>query len=203
METAAIGFIGVRVRNVNKLTVRQFQQPINQDLAVILDLYCPKGEKIEGEMIEKTISLAATLVVEQCRQQGSTQLSISSASAGGFSLHGMASPVFRREAMERLAVVEKDTNDILPAALGEVLTRAAANARIVLISLVERDLADTKQFKELWQRTDVRRSIGDILRIQAGTQSFSELFQIGQTDSVPSQSNSPIDTTVQSPSGQA
>lgn len=165
-----------------KLTVRQFQQPINQDLVVVLDLYRPKHHKIDQDEVEKAISLAATLVVEQTKQ-GATQMSVASASAGCFTMHGMASPVFRREVMECMAKIEADSRDALPSVLAEVLPRATNNARIVLISLLDRDLNDTETFEELWKRTDARRAISDVVKIRVGTKQFNELFSLDGPDS--------------------
>ena len=167
-----------------KPTVRQFEQRTNQDLVVILDLYQPKNRSFSANTVEMAISFAATLVVEQCKQS-STQMTVASASEQGFIQQGMSSPVFRNEVMERLATIEADNRDTLPDVLADVLSRATTNAKIVLISTTPRDLRDTEVFEELWKRNDVRRSISDIVTVQAGTD-LKELFQLdlpGENDS--------------------
>jgi len=159
-----------------KLTVRQFEQRTNQDLVVILDLYQPPDGPISSETVELAISFAATLVVEQCKLS-STQMSVAIASEQGFVLQGLSSPVFRNEVMERMATIDASVHDTLPEVLADVLTRATSNAKIVLISTTPRDLRDTEVFEVLWKRTDVRRSIGDIVKVEAGT-GLNELFQL-------------------------
>ena len=64
----------------------------------------------ERAQIESAISFAATLIVEHCKQ-GATHVSAASASHEGFELSGTSSAVFRRELMERLAMVEPTTED--------------------------------------------------------------------------------------------
>lgn len=161
-----------------KLTVRQFQQPISQDLVVILDLYLPRESDVNPQDVEGAISFAATLVAEQ-RKHGSTQMSVASASKESFALHGNSSPVFYREVMERLALVEADDDDRLPELLADVLPRATPNSRIVLISLVPRELEHTDKFRALWGRNEARRSLSDVIRVQAGTPEFGQLFHMG------------------------
>ena len=164
----------------SKLTVRQFQQRINQDLVVVLDLYQPKGRAVSSDLAEKAISFAATLVVEQARQ-GSTQMAVACAGTLGFVLRGMSSPVFRREVMERMATIDVTERDGLADVLAEVLPRTSSNAKIVLVTTTTRSLQDGDPFEELWKRTDVRRSIGDIVQVSVDSTQFQELFQLEDT----------------------
>lgn len=166
-----------------KPTVRQFEQRTNQDLVVILDLYQPNADSISSAKVEMAISFAATLVMEQSKQS-STQMTVASASEQGFVLQGLSSPVFRNEVMERMATIEAYNRDTLPDVLADVLTRATSNAKIVLVSTTSRDLRDTVVFEELWKRTDVRRSVGDIVTVEAGPD-LEELFRLDTPGSKP------------------
>lgn len=190
----------------SKLTVRQFEQRVNQDLVVILDLYNPankpptstpvhgdsndRGTKDRGsqrdylstmnrEEIESAVSFAATLVVQHCRQ-GAAHVVVASASRARFKLHGLASPVFRAELMERLAVVEPSQDDLLPSTLSEVLPLAAPSAKIVLVSTRDRDLNDTQAFESVWKNTRIRRSLSDIVKVNTATAEFADWFQSEQ-----------------------
>ena len=158
-----------------KLMVRQFQQPVNQDMVVVLDLYHPSNRPVAPDHVEQAISFAATLIAEQGRL-AATQMSVASASAGCFTLHGLTSPVFQREVMERMAVIDADTRDRLPAILAEVLPRVTSRARIVLISLTPRDLQDARLFEELWKRTEAKQAIGNLIQFQIGTPELEDVF---------------------------
>ena len=144
----------------DKLTVRQFEQRVNQDLVVILDLWCPE-QKPNRQHVEAAISFAATLIVEHCKQ-GATHVVFASASRNQFDRSGMASPVFRQELMERLAMVEVAGDDPLPNVLADVLPLASSNAKVVLVSTRNRDLNDTDAFEAVWKNTSIRRGLGDL-----------------------------------------
>jgi len=159
----------------NKLTVRQFEQRVNQDLVVILDLWSPDPQP-DRQHVEEAISFAATLMVEHCKQ-GATHVVFASASRNPFDLSGMASPVFRQELMERLAMVEVAGDDPLPKVLAEVLPLASSNAKIVLVSTRERDLNDTNVFAEVLKNTAIRQGLGEIVRVDSSADEFAEWFQ--------------------------
>ncbi len=173
----------------NKLTVRQFEQRVNQDLVVVLDLWCPqandaargeearKARQAAEERVESAISFAATLIVEHCKQ-GATHVVFASASKKAFDLHGLSSPVFRRELMEKLAMVDACSEDRLPEVLSEVLPLATSNAKIVLVSTQPRDLHDTDAFSQVWNDTNLRRGLSDIVHVDTTSADFHEWFQV-------------------------
>lgn len=177
----------------NKLTVRQFEQRVNEDLVVILDLWepealakrmatktVPNSHQQAIERVEAAISFAATLIVEHCRQ-GATHVVFASASRSGFELHGLASPVFRQELMEKLAMVSACADDQLATMMADVLPLASANSKIVLVSTSARDLSSNK-FDALTQATTsdgtaFRRGLSDIVQVNSGSQEFHEWFR--------------------------
>lgn len=170
----------------NKLTVRQFEQRMNQDLVIILDLWQPQRSKTPNREIELAISFAATLVVDQT-SKGSSHLLVASASESGFVLQGTSSPVLRQELMERFATLEPSTSDTLPEVIAAALPKAAANSKVILVSPHDRDLRDTELFESIWKRTDIRRSIIDIVKVNTASAEFAELFHLdesGQKSSV-------------------
>lgn len=171
----------------NKLVVRQYEQRVTQDLAVVLDLYRPDASK-QGQTrdqardhVESAISFAATLIVEHCKQ-GSTYVVAASASLEGFELSGTSSPVFRQELMERLAMVEPSADDRLPQTLIDTLPKAASNAKIVVVSTSERDFNDTKVFESVWKNTAIRRSLSDIVQVNVASDEFSDWFRLDRDD---------------------
>ena len=54
-----------------KFVVRQFEQPHNRDVAILLDLWLPENPSTPGdENVELAISFAATVLTDLCRQGG-------------------------------------------------------------------------------------------------------------------------------------
>ena len=163
----------------NKLTVRQFEQRINQDLVVILDLWQSEEVATPDPNIESAVSFAATLLFEYGRH-GSTHMLIASASSQPFELQGTSSPVFRQEMMERLAMVEATKKDSLPEVLANVLPKASSSAKIVLVSPGERDLNDTERFEQVWKKTEIRRSLSEIVKVNTSSAEFESWFRVAE-----------------------
>lgn len=176
----------------NKLTVRQFEQRINQDLVVVLDLYRAEKVAVSDPSIESAVSFAATLLFEYGRH-GSTHMLIASASKQPFELQGTSSPVFRQEMMERLAMVDATKNDSLPEVLANVLPKASSSAKIVLVSPGERDFNDTEKFEAVWKKTDIRRSLNEIVKVNTSSAEFESWFRAAEV-----QKERPVETTVAS-----
>ncbi len=160
----------------NKLTVRQYEQRINQDLVVILDLFQPSSGDGRDD-IELAVSFAATLVMDYGRH-GSTHLTVTSASEASFLLEGTSSPVLRHELMERLSMVEPTTKDSLPEVMARALSRSSTQARVVLVSTRDVDLNDTDAFDVVWKRTDIRRSLSDVVKVNTSDPKFDSWFSM-------------------------
>ena len=86
--------------------VRQFEQPRNRDVAVLVDLWQPErpGPR-QPENVERAVSFAATLVAELCRKGGSDVYLVMADPVLRLS-GGPASAALLQEMMERLALVE-------------------------------------------------------------------------------------------------
>ena len=164
----------------NKLTVKQFEKRINQDVVVVLDLWKAELVKSPDPDVESAISFAATLLFEYGKH-GSTPMLIASASRQAFELQGTSSPVFKQELMERLAMVEPSMEDTLPEVLPSVLPKVSSNARIVLVSPGPRDLQDTTTFAKIWNRTDLRRSLSEIVKVDTSSPDFASWFRTKST----------------------
>lgn len=165
----------------NKLTVRQFEKRINQNLVVILDLWQSRDVSSPNKAVETAISFAATLLFEYGKH-GSTHMVIASVSSPSFELQGTSSPVLRQELMERLAVVESTSTDTLSEVLISVLPKATSNTKVVLVSPTERDLNDTDAFESVWKRTDVRRSLSEIVKVNTSAPEVADWFRLEPRD---------------------
>lgn len=168
----------------NKLTVRQFEQRINQDLVVVLDLWQPVRTTVPNERLEQAISFVATLVVDYGRQ-GSTHLVVTTSSDSPFAMEGVSSPVFRNELMERLAIVEPTVVDTLPTVLAEALSKASPKSKVVLVTSRDIDLHDTEAFDVVWKRPDIRRTLSDVVVVNTEGAHFEEWFRLEEPSTTP------------------
>ena len=86
--------------------VRQFEERRSRDLAVLVDLWQPPSRpRNKLEHVETAVSFVATLIAEACRQAG-RRLFLSLAAATFLERSGPASPLFFRQQMDELALVE-------------------------------------------------------------------------------------------------
>jgi len=88
-----------------ELVVRQFEQPGERQLAVLLDLWEPKEPQADhSQRVELAVSFAATLVADLCRRRGLALLAI--AAAQPVCLAGRAAGGFAHEALVSLALAQ-------------------------------------------------------------------------------------------------
>lgn len=87
--------------------VRQFEQPGQQDLAVLLDLWSPIA-RVDSPDVEQAIRFVASLATEICRRR-SGELVVSASGENGFYTSGAATPKLAETLLEKLALVEAST----------------------------------------------------------------------------------------------
>jgi uncharacterized protein (DUF58 family) len=116
------------------LVVRQFEQRLSQNLALLVDLWQPDDPSdADLERVETAVSFVATLIAEACRRPGA-RLMLEMAAAEWLNRAGPASPLFFREQMDALALVSAHNKAEFPAALGHALARVPASTPTLLIS---------------------------------------------------------------------
>ncbi len=114
--------------------VRQFEERRSRDLALLVDLWQPAEPRDEHlENIETTVSFVATLIGEACRQPG-RRLYLGMAAATFLERSGPASPLFFRQQMDDLALVEPHHDARLPAALAHMLAHVPPEIPTLLVS---------------------------------------------------------------------
>jgi len=88
-----------------ELVVRQFEQPGERPLALLVDLWAPEHARPELlQRVELAVSFAATLVADSCRRRSPALLTI--AAAQNICLAGRGAGPFLRHAFEALALAE-------------------------------------------------------------------------------------------------
>ncbi len=165
-----------------KLVVRQFEQPRNREIAVLVDLWQPQRPAPEDlENVELAVSFAATVLADLCRKGGSDLLLATTGTQPEL-ISGPASAALLQDMMQRLATVEASSEDRL-AELLEKARRARGKtehgSEIVLVSTRPIEPTDTASLASL--RADpVRRTFHKTRRIRyvdVSNHQLAEYFQ--------------------------
>ncbi|MCU0872103.1 MAG: DUF58 domain-containing protein [Pirellulaceae bacterium] len=124
-----------------ELVVRQFEQPGERQVAVLLDLWAPEQPRADhARRIEWAVSFAATLVADSSRRRSPALLAI--AAAQPVCLAGLASRPFARQAFVALALAEPCAAAPLSSLRDEALGRLGPEVELIVISTREDAVAE-------------------------------------------------------------
>jgi uncharacterized protein (DUF58 family) len=116
------------------LVVRLFEQPRNEDLLLIVDLWQPtRATPNQQDHVELAVSFAATVATAICRQ-GASRICVALGGSEKRSIVGTASAALLEEIMEQLALAAAQDEDQLAELLTVGLERAALGAPVVVVS---------------------------------------------------------------------
>ncbi len=116
------------------LVVRQFEEQHSRDLALLVDLWQPAdGDDVVRTHVETAVSFVATLVADGCRQPG-RRLFLSLAASSHVEQSGPASPLFFRQQMDELALIEPHHDARFPAAIAHTLALVPPSTPTLLVS---------------------------------------------------------------------
>lgn len=159
------------------LVVRQFEQPRNRDLAVLVDLWQPRRPTPAArDNVELAVSFAATVVTELCRA-GDSNLLLGTTGENPQWRGGPASAPLLKEMMRRLALAEAHHRDGLDELLETALGRIERGTEVVLVSTRPVDLSDTERFARLWSDPARRNTIRRIRCVDTSSPELGEYFQ--------------------------
>ncbi len=159
-----------------KFVVRQFEQPHNRDVAVLLDLWLPEQPTdVQHENVELAISFAATVLADLCRQGGG-KVNLGVYDGQPLYLGGPASAAMLQDMMKTLAVLEAQSEDRLPQLIERVLGDIASGTEIVLISTSPVDLSDGKRFAAVWSNQAHHAAARSVRCIDASSNELEEFF---------------------------
>jgi uncharacterized protein (DUF58 family) len=161
-----------------KLVVRQFEQPRNRDVAIVLDLWRPeKPTAAERENVELAVSFAATVLSDLCRRGGSNVL-LATVNEKPHCLGGSATTALMQDMMKILAVLESHANDRLPEMLDHALNQIASGAEIILISTRPVDLNDAGRFQAVFADPHRRGIAARIRSIDTSSAELKNIFDV-------------------------
>ncbi|MBN1909718.1 MAG: DUF58 domain-containing protein [Pirellulales bacterium] len=125
-----------------ELVVRQFEQPHQRDVAVLVDLWQPsKPTDEDADRLELAVSFAATVVSDLCRR-GGAELFLATTAAPSTPLSGPVSSALMHEAMQHLAVAQPERHDRLADLLAQTLDQLEPDTETFLVSPRSIDLTD-------------------------------------------------------------
>jgi uncharacterized protein (DUF58 family) len=166
---------------LGKLAVRQFEQQLNRDLILVLDLWLPKSAAVTDDdrgRVELAISLAATLIDDSCRHGGG-RLAIAIAGQPAESWSGTATPAFEQQSMERLTLVSGATDN----GLDELLLRALGDVQpcyqVVVISTRSREAAYRADHAAFAGHPRQIRALQQVLWVNVADERLASVFDWG------------------------
>jgi uncharacterized protein (DUF58 family) len=116
------------------LVVRQFEQRRSQDLALLVDLWQPSDPREDHlENVEAAVSFSGTLVADACRRPGPS-LIVSIAAREPLERSGAASPMFFREQMDSLSIIEAHDQASFPDCLARALATVPPSMPTLIVS---------------------------------------------------------------------
>jgi uncharacterized protein (DUF58 family) len=161
-----------------KLVVRQFEQPRNRDVALVLDLWRPaKPTPADRENVELAVSFAATVVSDLCRRGGS-KVHLATHNARPHCLGGPAAAALQQDMMRILAVLESRTEDSLPTILAHALGQIAAGTEIIVVATRPVDLSNSEQFESLFSDPHHRHLASHIRTIDTSSEGLKHFFEV-------------------------
>ncbi len=142
---------------LGELSVRQFEQQRNRDIALILDLWQPAQPTDADRVIAETaISFLATAVGEVC-QRGGAQVTVGVAGETAEYWNGAASSVLATEVWDYLAVVQAGQGEVIPRILDRVRHRSHPNSQTLVISTRSRSAIDEADTDSVGSDLDGRK----------------------------------------------
>lgn len=158
--------------------VRQFEQPRDQGLAIVLDLWQPTPADVRREdALEIAVSLVATIVADVCRS-GGRRISIAGAEKNPWLFEGPASSALLEEVMCRLATCEPGAVDQLPATLNQVVQRIRRGTQLLVVSTRPVDLEHDSRFQSVRNDGRLSKWLSKLKTIDTSSNQASELFLV-------------------------
>jgi uncharacterized protein (DUF58 family) len=162
-----------------ELVVRQFEQPGERQLAVLLDLWAPEEPLVDdARRVELAVSFAATLVADFCRRRSPAVLAI--AAAQSVCLAGRASGLFSRQAFLALALAESSPAVSLSSLRDEAFRRIGPDVELIVISTRQDAVAEVPPLAAAVRPNLGQRPSYRLIAVDDQGSALGEFFQWGQ-----------------------
>ncbi|MBN1591522.1 MAG: DUF58 domain-containing protein [Pirellulales bacterium] len=162
----------------DRLVVRQYEQPHNRDVALVVELWQPvEPSKDDQDRVGLAVSFAATVIADVCRK-GDARLSLATTAAPDEPIAGPASTAIMHDCMRQLAVAEADDDDRLPRLLESALDQMGSGHEIIVISTRDVDLDDAGRFGRLRQEASRAAALRRVRVISTSGPTLARYFQV-------------------------
>ena len=158
--------------------VRQFEQPRNRDLALLLDLWQPQRPDFEHlENVELAVSFVATVVADLCRK-GDSNVHLVFSNGNPQCNGGPASPALLQELMEQLAVVEAQGDDRIAELVEMAVDHVEPGTEMVLVTTRHVDLSDPVRLRRLVADAANAGAMRRLRMVDASSKELGRFFQM-------------------------
>lgn len=172
-----------------ELMVRQFEQPQQEDVLLILELWQPAVPDLyDREAIERAVSFAATLVADLCRRGGCHVLMANSGEQSQI-LQGAATQRMLESVLQHLAIVSGSTENHLPKLFPKLLERVRPEMRTAVITTrpIESGHLPGQWDVSASQLPSVTTLLNRAICVDAGSKKLEDYFVLPGVNEPPSQ----------------
>jgi uncharacterized protein (DUF58 family) len=156
--------------------VRQFEKQRDEDLVLLVDMWQPAAPTAEDlEIVERTVSFAATVVTDICRR-GNNRLYLGVSGANPEVNGGPASSALMRELLEKLAVATADPADRLAELLARTYDTIPTGMTVIIVSPRSLDIAQLEGDAGVWDNAWRRHHSGRIFTICTAGDQLDDYF---------------------------
>ena len=161
---------------LGRLAVREFEQQQEHDLVLILDLWQGRqADPGDRARVELAISFAATVIEEMSRRRKS-RLTVAVAGQPPGCWSGRATPVFGRQILERLAMVQPASEDRLAELVGGMVLHVPLGARLLVVSTRSDSLGHLHRSASFADKLRHQRALANVIWLDVGSAQMEHLF---------------------------
>lgn len=162
---------------LSNLAVKQFEQQRNLDIAVVLDLWQPRqADARQLELVETSVSFAATVAIDVCRRGGS-RFTLGVAGQPPQFRQAAASQLLLVDTLEQLAVVAGAEANSLADVLQRAMHETAAGTHVIVVSTRDQQMTNSIVLDATLTRAGGREPIKPVRWIDVGSDDFARYFQ--------------------------
>jgi uncharacterized protein (DUF58 family) len=168
---------------LGKLAVRQFEQAVDEDMILILDLWQPpQAGREDFGRVELAVSFTATVVNEAARKRtGQVTVALAGKQRGHWG--APASGILLRKTFERLAVAEAATDNCLDDVLGTALASSPSGTQLVVVSTRPSVLDVVGKSRTFASKQRHQRSLDHVVWLDVGGPQVAAMFQLDEKKS--------------------
>ena len=167
---------------VGRLMVKEFEQQHEQDLAILLDPWIPRGKvsRDQREIVEEAIRFAASVCMDTCRHAGRRFLLGWTGPTPGLR-QGPASVKLLHEMLEQLATVRASPDGKIASLLDVVPPSTLRESILIVVSTRSLNLFEEAEKSTRLPGAAIRGLMSRVSLLDASKGDLADLFQVNRT----------------------